>query len=101
MTPALLAKLSCSNYNPNGACSGVDISSSGKTIPLWKHKPARCVVWDGSCCLYFESVVLAGIPILSNEHLKKDAQEAERMYKEMLVKHKCEQKELIKHETSD
>jgi hypothetical protein len=61
---------------------GMDISEKGSTIPLWKKKPKRCVLMDELKCSYFETAILAGIPMMSNEKNQIEAEEAETIYKE-------------------
>ena len=60
---------------------GMDISEKGETIPLWKKKPKRCVLMDELKCSYFETAILAGIPMMSNEKKQNEAEEAEDIYK--------------------
>ena len=87
MTPLALARLSCPNLEPNCSCMGMDISEKGETIPLWKKKPKRCVLMDELKCSYFETAILAGIPMMSNEKKQNEAQEAEDIYKERYKAH--------------
>jgi hypothetical protein len=61
---------------------GMDISEKGGTIPLWKKKPKRCVLMDELKCSYFETAILAGIPMMSNEKNQIEAEEAESLYNE-------------------
>ena len=87
MTPLQLARAECANWERDGECLGMDIATDGRTVPLWQKKPARCRLADGQACAYFETAILAGIPMMGNERKANEWQEAADMYNERKAEH--------------
>ena len=85
MTPLQLANSECANYEPDGGCAGVGIGAKLEPTPIGRK--ARCSLADNAPCRYFEECVLAGIPILRDETLANEWQEAADIYKERKREH--------------
>jgi len=94
MTPLQLARAECANCEPDGGCLGMDIAPDGRSRPLWLKKPPRCVLADGQPCPYFETAILAGIPMIGNRRKADSWQEAADQYEERKKEHERKQHRL-------
>ena len=87
MTATELVRTECANHLPDGGCLGMDIAPGMSLLPLWRKAMSRCAVAEGRSCGYFETALLAGIPMIEKERKAMDWQQAEEQYNERRHKH--------------